>query len=82
MRPDHQFEAWAMQLQRDAQIFIAINLIAGIAVLALMCWGIAWSISVVRRWEQREEAKLRAFQRFVANMSPKESPNTDYFRAD
>jgi hypothetical protein len=84
MRPEQQFEAWATQLQRDAQIFIAINLIASIAVLALLIWGIIWSINIVRRWEQRDEAKLRAIQRFVANMETKSTRTDDPYpmRAD
>lgn len=75
MRPDQQFEALTKQMQREAQIAAGIETLAGLAILALMIWAAIWTIQVVRRWEQRDEAKLKALQRIAAGLAPQQRPH-------
>lgn len=62
------------KLQREAEIANAINAVASIALLALLIWGVVAAIRMLARWEQREDAKVKALQRIAAKL-PEAAPH-------
>lgn len=74
------------ELQRRAEIALAIEAIASLALLALFVWAIVWSIKAFNRWERRDEAKVKALTLIAARLSgsnttPQTTHHHDDFRA-
>ncbi len=64
------------QLQRQAEQQLLAEALVGIVLLILFVWSIVWTIGVVRRWERRHEAQVKALQRIAANLT-KETPRRE-----
>lgn len=72
---------WLSTLQREAEIAAAINLLAMLGLIGLWIWAVIWCFRAFARWEQREEAKLRALQRIAAKMPELKQSTGDEIRA-
>lgn len=49
-----------------------VETLISLITLGIFIWAVIWSHSAFRRWEERDEAKVKALQRIALTMQPKQ----------
>ena len=73
----NQLDAMVRDWQRATDIAITLDLIGGIITIALLLWAAVWTHNAFKRYEAREEAKVRALQQIANGLRQKPLAQTD-----